>query len=51
MTVLGVLFIVAQVAFFTGVAASPDHVFRGYPAAVSFFGMCATGLALAVHAL
>ena len=49
--ILGVLFIACMVAFFTGIATSPGNVFRGWPAAISFFGMCSTGLALAVHAL
>ena len=48
---IGAIFIACLVAFFTGIAASQDHVFRGWPAVITFFGMCSTGLALAVHSL
>lgn len=51
MIVLAVIHLVCVAAFFTGIAVSPDHVLRGFPAAVSFFGMVASGLVLAVGAL
>ena len=51
MTLLGVLFIACIATFFIGIAVSPGNVFRGWPAIFAFFGMCSTGLVLAVHAL
>lgn len=51
MTALGAVFIACIGAFFTGVAVSPGNTFRGWPAVITFFGMCSTGLVLAVHAL
>lgn len=51
MNPIGVIYIACLLVFFSGIALSVDHVFRGWLAAVSFFGMCSTGLALAVHAL
>ncbi len=51
MSLLAVVFIACLVAFFTGVAVSPGNTFRGLPAAVSFLGMCSTGLVLSIHAL
>jgi hypothetical protein len=50
-TALAVIYIACLCAFFVGVAASADRVFRGWPAAITFFGFCASGLALAAHAL
>jgi hypothetical protein len=51
MRTVAALFIVFVATFFAGVAFSPGHVFRGYPAGISFFGLCGCGLVLAVHAL
>jgi hypothetical protein len=53
MSILGVLLIACLVTFFGGVmtAGAPSYEFKGWPAVISFLGMCSTGLVLAVHAL
>lgn len=52
MILLGGLFIACLAVFFGDVAYSPQGmVFAGWASAISFFVMCAVGLALAVHAL
>lgn len=52
MIFLSVVFIACLVVFFVDVAYSDGGmVFAGIWSAVSFFVMCAVGLALAVHGL
>lgn len=51
MTIVAAIYLAALVGFIVGIAASPDHVFKGIPAALTFACLLLSGGVLAVSAL
>lgn len=51
MTIVAAIYFCCVWGFAIGILVSPGNVFQGWPAMACFWGMCATGLILAAHAL
>ena len=48
MIVVAAIYLASIIAFATGIAASPNHTFRGWPAVITFLAMLVSGAILAV---